>query len=308
MSHVPVMPREVVHYLLYEGTRLVLDGTAGCGGHTRAILDAAPSARVIGVDTDVRALGIAARSLSQYGSRVCLVEGSYAKLSAIIGESEKLDGVLLDFGVSSLQLDEPSRGFSYLRDGPLDMRMSATGPTAAEMIGRASEMDIAAVLRSYGEVSGAARIGRSIKQASADGRLVTTADLRRAVEAVVGGRSNPALLGKVFQAIRIAVNGELDNIRNFLGTILDYLNPGARLVFVSYHSLEDRMIKEFFKRESSACVCPPGAPVCVCAHKASLEILTRRVVTPAGSEVNENPRARSARLRASRVISQKDVE
>jgi 16S rRNA (cytosine1402-N4)-methyltransferase len=302
------MTREVVHYLIHEKTRLVLDGTAGCGGHSRAILEAAPRVRVIGVDTDVQALRIAERTLAPYGSRVRLVEKSYTDLRAIMDESEKLDGALLDFGISSLQLDEPLRGFSYLREGPLDMRMSATGPTAAEMIERASEMDIAAVLRNYGEVSGASRIARSIKRASAEDRLATTTDLKLAVDAAVGGRSNPALLGKVFQAVRIAVNGELDNIRVFLDSILDCLNPEARLVFVSYHSLEDRMIKEFFKRESSACICPPRTPVCVCAHTASLEILTRHVVKPAESEVARNPRARSARLRASRVIPRPEAQ
>jgi 16S rRNA (cytosine1402-N4)-methyltransferase len=302
MSHAPVMTREVVHYLLYEGTRLVLDGTAGCGGHSRAILEAAPHARVIGVDTDRDALRIAERSLAPFGPRARLSERSYADLPAIADESGKFDGVLLDFGVSSLQLDQPSRGFSYLREGPLDMRMSGTGPTAAAVMGRASEMEIAAILKDYGEVSGASRIARSIKQASAGRGLATTTDLKRAVDAAVGGRSSPALLGKVFQAIRIAVNGELDNIRALLDSVLACVNPGARLVFVSYHSLEDRMVKEFFKRESSNCICPPGTPVCVCAHAASLEILTRRVVKPSASEVIENPRARSARLRASRVI------
>lgn len=308
MNHVPVMTREVVHYLLYEGTRLVLDGTVGCGGHARAILEAGAHVGIIGVDTDVRALRIAERSLGPYGSRVRLVEGSYTELPTITGESGKLDGVLLDFGVSSLQLGDPSRGFSYLLDGPLDMRMTGMGPTAAELIGRASEMDIAAVLKNYGEVRGVSRIARSIKQASASKRLVSTSDLKRAIEAAIGGKSAPALLSKVFQAIRIALNGELDNIRVFLDSILAYLNPGARLVFVSYHSLEDRMIKEFFKREGSGCICPPRAPVCVCGHAASLEILTRRVVKPAETEVNENPRARSARLRAARVIPRGNVE
>ena len=302
MSHVPVMTQEVVHYLVHEGTDLVLDGTAGCGGHTRAILDASPRARVIGVDTDGEALRAAGQALAGYGPRVRLMERSYVELPAIARESGKFDGLLFDFGVSSLQIDEPSRGFSYLREGPLDMRMSGTGPTAAAVIGRASEMELAAVIRNYGEVSGAARIARSIKRESAENRLATTADLKRAVDAAVGGRSSPALLGKVFQAIRIAVNGELDNIRALLDSVLACVNPGARMVFVSYHSLEDRMIKDFLRRESASCICPPGTPVCVCGHEASLEILTRRVVKASASEVNENPRARSARLRASRVI------
>jgi 16S rRNA (cytosine1402-N4)-methyltransferase len=308
MSHVPVMVGEVVHYLVYDRTRLVLDGTVGCGGHARAILDACPHVGLVGVDRDPQALRIAKRVLAPYGSRVRLVEGNYTELSRIAGECGTLDGALLDFGVSSLQLGDPLRGFSYLLDGPLDMRMSDTGGTAAALIGRMTEMDLARVLEQYGEVRGASRIARAIKRATATGRLASTSDLKRAVDSALVGKSAPALLSKVFQAIRIAVNGELDNIRDFLGSIFACLNPNARLVFISYHSLEDRMIKDFFKRESAGCICPPGTPVCICGHTASLEVLTRRVVKPSETEVKENPRARSARLRAARVIPRGRVE
>ncbi len=308
MSHVPVMAGEVVHYLLYEQSRLVLDGTVGCGRHTQAILEANPLVRVVGVDTDGSALQVAGELLAPHGSRVRLVRASYAEVSRVARESGRFDGALLDLGVSSLQLDDAQRGFSYLKDGPLDMRMSASGETAVELIGRTSEMELTAILKRYGEVSGASRIARSVKRAASDGRLVSTGALKHAVEAALGGRPAPGVLSQVFQAIRIAVNDELENIRVFLGSVLSCVNPSARLVFISYHSLEDRAIKEFLKRESTDCICPPRTPVCVCAHRASLEVLTRRVVRPTDAEVGQNSRARSARLRAARVLSTRSME
>ena len=305
MSHVPVMAGEVVHYLLHENSRLVLDGTVGCGGHAQAILDANPHVNVVGLDTDPAALQVAAERLARYGSRVKLAEASYADVKTIAGEFGSFDGALLDLGISSLQLDDAKRGFSYLKEGPLDMRMSRSGETAMELIGRTSEMDLAAILKTQGEVRGASRIARSVKRAVAGGRLISTADLKQAIEAAVGGRSTPGRLSQVFQAVRIAVNHELENIRLFLASVLGCVNANARLVIVSYHSLEDRTIKEFFKRESKDCVCPPGTPICVCGHRAALELVTRRMVAPTDKEVGENPRARSARLRAARVLPER---
>jgi 16S rRNA (cytosine1402-N4)-methyltransferase len=308
MSHVPVLTSEIVHYLLYDKTRIVLDGTVGCGGHARAILEAAAGARVVGADKDSDALSAARLALSPYGQRALLVRASYTDLARLAGAWGKFDGALLDLGVSSLQLDGASRGFSYSREGPLDMRMSGEGETAAEMIERASENELTKVLQRYGEVGRAGRIARSIKRAAAGGGLATTLDLARAVESALGPGQAPALLGKVFQAFRIAVNRELENLRAFLGSILEYVNPGARLVVVSYHSLEDSAVKDFFKRESSGCLCPPRTPVCVCGHVAALELLTRRVVRPAPEEIAANSRARSARLRAARVLRPANME
>jgi len=302
MSHVPVMTGEVVHYLLYGNSRVVLDGTVGCGGHARALLDADPGVRVVGVDTDVKALSVAREALSSYGRRVLLFRASYAELSRIAVPWGKFDGALLDLGLSSLQLNDPARGFSYSREGPLDMRMSTEGETAAQLIGRTSEMELATLLRTYGGVGRASRIARAIKRASAEGRLGTTSDLSRAVESALGARQAPALMSKVFQAIRIALNRELDNLRVFLDSILEFVKPDARLLVVSYHSLEDSAVKNFFRREGSECICPPRTPVCVCGHEAALDVLTRRVVKPAPAEIAANPRARSARLRAARVI------
>jgi 16S rRNA (cytosine1402-N4)-methyltransferase len=303
MSHVPVMVPEVVHYVVYEESRVVFDGTVGCGGHARAVLETNPRVQLIGVDTDPDALSVAGRLLAPYASRVRLVRASYTEAPRIAGETGPFDGVLLDLGVSSLQLDDSKRGFSYVKDGPLDMRMSGSGESAVEMIARTSENELTGILKRFGEVSGAWRIARSIKHAARNRRLVSTADLGHAVAEAVGGRPAPGLLSQVFQAIRIAVNGELDNIKSFLGSVLGCVNANARLVFVSYQSLEDRAIKEFLKKESVDCVCPPSVPVCNCGHRASLELLTRRAVKPTAAEITANSRARSARLRAARVLA-----
>lgn len=302
MKHVPVMANEVVHYLLHENSRVILDGTVGCGGHARSILEADRGVRVVGVDTDSEALSAAQEALSPYGQRALLFKASYTELSRLASPWGKFDGALLDLGVSSLQLDGASRGFSYSREGPLDMRMSREGETAAEMIERAGEMELVRVLQRYGEVGRAAKIARAIKRASSEGRLEKTSDLARAVESALGPGQAPALLGKVFQAFRIAVNRELDNLRVFLGSVLGFVNPGARLVVVSYHSLEDSAVKDFFRREGTDCLCPPRTPVCVCGHAAALDVLTRRVVKPSSEEIAANSRARSARLRAARVV------
>jgi 16S rRNA (cytosine1402-N4)-methyltransferase len=206
--------------------------------------------------------------------------------------------------VSSLQLDTPVRGFSHGKDGPLDMQMSQDGRTAKMLIESADRAEIATVLKRYGEVADAVRIAKAIRYAVDQDAMNTTRDLANAVDSAMRGRSTPTLLSKVFQSIRIAVNDELRNLKKFLEVLIGCLNGNARIVVISYHSLEDRMVKTFFKRESKDCLCPPRAPVCVCRHKATLEVLTRRVVKPSAEEVRRNPRARSARLRAARVLSQ----
>lgn len=304
MDHVPVMTREVTRYLLHERSRLVLDGTLGCGGHSHAILDANPGVSIVGVDPDGQALQTARQILRPYEDRIRLVQASYTDLAAVVAPGERLDGVFLDLGVSSLQIDVPSRGFSYLKDGPLDMRMSGSGPTAAEFIETTSETELSRMLKQYGEVIRPARIARSIKTASSEGLLSSTHALKEAVDNALVGCATPGLLSKVFQAIRIALNGELENIKDFLKSILDYTNTDARLVFISYHSLEDSLIKEFLRQESRDCLCPVALPACVCNHEASVEVLTRRVVKPSAEEIAGNPRSRSARLRAARVLKQ----
>jgi 16S rRNA (cytosine1402-N4)-methyltransferase len=298
MQHRPVMVDEVVHYLLHERTRVVMDGTVGFGGHAEAILRARPDVRVIGVDRDPLALEATASRLREYAARLQLVRGLFADLGHALADVGKVDAILLDLGFSSPQLDDRTRGFAYASDGPLDMRMDREGETAAQLLARLDADAIAALLREFGEVRQARRVARAIHAAAAAGELGTTSQLRAAVVAALGRGVPPAELSRVFQAVRIAVNHELETLRAFLDRVIDVLNPGGRLVILSYHSLEDRMVKTFMRDASATCVCPPTVPVCVCGRKPRIEVLTKRAVRASDDEVAANPRARSATLRA----------
>jgi 16S rRNA (cytosine1402-N4)-methyltransferase len=303
MQHRPVMVDEVVHYLLHERTRVVMDGTVGFGGHAEAILSARSDVRVIGVDRDPLALEAAASRLRDYAARVQLVRGLYSDFGHVLSGVGKVDAILLDLGFSSPQLDDPKRGFAHASDGPLDMRMDSEGETAAQLLARLDTDAIAALLRELGEVRQARRVARAIYAAAAAGELATTSHLRAAVVKTLGRGVPPAELSRVFQAVRIAVNHELDTLRVFLDRVIDVLNPGGRLVILSYHSLEDRMVKRFLRDASAACVCPPNVPVCVCGRKPRIEVLTRRAVRASADEVASNPRARSATLRAASKLT-----
>jgi 16S rRNA (cytosine1402-N4)-methyltransferase len=302
MRHVPVMVDEVVQYLLHDHSRLVVDGTVGFGGHAEAILGARPGLALIGVDRDPVAIAAARERLSPFGDRVRLVQGLYSDLDAVFAGSLRADGVLLDLGISSVQIDERERGFSYAHSGPLDMRMGDTGETAAGLIARADFDMLAAWLRELGEVRQSRRVARSILRARDQGTMATTADLRAAVEGAIGRGTAPAELSRVFQALRIVVNDELGSLRRFLDGVLDRLNPGGRLVVISYHSLEDRMVKQFLRDASATCVCPPEVPVCVCGRTPVVRMLTRRALGPRDQEIARNPRSRSAHLRAAEKV------
>lgn len=302
MIHVPVMTREVLSYLLHDDTRLVVDATIGAGGHAAAILEANANVRIIGIDRDQAALREAESSLRPFADRLQLVRGSFTEITASLSGGERADGILADLGLSSLQIDRADRGFSHGADGPLDMRMSVDGETARELVRRSDEKELRRILGEYGEVTRPARIAREIHSRAQEGNMNTTRDLRQAVDAALKGSAPPRLLSKVFQAIRIVVNDELGNLQRLLDTAIECLNQNGRLVVIAYHSLEDRIVKEFLKHESTDCVCPPTFPVCTCGHKRTLEILTRRVIKPAQQEIENNPRARSARLRAARVV------
>ena len=304
MKHVPVMINEVLQYLLHSDSKVIVDGTVGCGGHAAAILKAHETTRVIGLDRDDDALREAGEVLAPFKDRVQLMKQNYADIDTALSGTGPVDGILLDLGVSSLQIDRAERGFSYSQTGPLDMRMSQDGLSVSQLLASISNEELTRVLRTYGEVQRAGRIARAIRRAVDDDAMHTTDDLKSAVERAVGaGRTTPALLSRVFQGLRIAVNDELDHIDTFLGKVRDVLAPSGRLVVLSYHSLEDRRVKNFIARESSDCVCPPRTPVCVCDHEPWLEVMTRRVVKPSADEINTNSRSRSARLRAAAVIN-----
>jgi 16S rRNA (cytosine1402-N4)-methyltransferase len=303
MRHVPVMVEEVLGCLLHERSRVVLDGTVGLGGHAEALLRARAELRLVGLDRDPKALEAAAARLSAFADRVTLARGHYADLDAALATVGRVDGVLLDLGVSSPQIDDPARGFAHGASGPLDMRMGPEGETAAELLARSDVESIARWLREYGEVTRARRVARSIRAAADAGAMATTADLRAAATEALGRAAAPADLSRVFQAVRIAVNDELEGLRRFLSHVLDWLHPHGRLVILSYHSLEDRIVKRFMRDAAAACVCPPTVPVCVCGRVPQVRVLTRRALRPRAEELSRNPRARSARLRAAEKLA-----
>jgi len=307
-DHTPVLRDEVVRRLIPRPDGVIVDGTVGLGGHAEALLDAEPSARLIGIDRDPVALDRAREYLTRFGSRVTLVHGSYRDLERLLDELgvDRIDGLLLDLGVSSLQLDDARRGFSFRLDGPLDMRADPTsGATAADWIASAPQPEIAQVLASYGEERYAKRIARAIDEARRREPIATTAALAAVVRAAVPaayrrGRIDPAT--RTFQAIRIRINGELDALEGGLRAGFDRLARGGVLVVVSFHSLEDRIVKRFFREKEADCICPPELPECVCGKRVEAEILTKRPVTPTPTEIGANPRARSAKLRAARKV------
>jgi 16S rRNA (cytosine1402-N4)-methyltransferase len=307
VHHQPVLLEETLHWLGARPGSWVVDGTLGDGGHAEAILErTAPDGRLLGLDRDPDALRIAGDRLARFGARVALAHASFAELGEVLARQNapRVDGVLLDLGVSSRQLDEPARGFRFGVESaeatPLDMRMDPTrGETAAQLLARASEGELARCFREYGELPGAGRLARTISARRAAQPLRTTADLLAAVrDARIGGgrKHNPATL--VFQALRIAVNDELGALDAGLGAAIDALAPGGRLCVIAYHSLEDRAVKQRFAREERPCVCAPSAPICTCGRKPRLARATRKAVRPSAAEVRNNPRARSARLRA----------
>jgi 16S rRNA (cytosine1402-N4)-methyltransferase len=298
---VPVLCAPVVEILGRGPGGTVVDGTIGLGGHAEAILRALPAARLVGLDVDRTALERTRERLRAFGDRVQLVHGNYARLDehlAAIGVRQ-VDGVVLDLGVSSLQIDAAERGFSYRASGPLDMRMDpGGGPSAAELLAAASADEIARMLRDYGEEPQARRIARAIVERRQKAPLLTTADLADVVQRTVSGRKPVSTLARVFQGVRVAVNGELDNLSEGLKRVLGVLAPGAPFAVLSYHSLEDRAVKRFFRQQVEGCTCPPDLPRCACGFVPGFALLTRRALRPGTDEIAANPRARSARLRA----------
>jgi 16S rRNA (cytosine1402-N4)-methyltransferase len=275
-----------------------VDATVGAGGHARALLEAGREIRLIGLDRDPEALALARQRLAGFGDRVRLVESNFGELESVLEGCPAPDGILADLGVSSMQLEEPSRGFSFRREGPLDMRMSRSGRSAADVLATASVEELSQIFFNYGEERMANKIARAILEERARMPITSTRQLARIVARTKGDREKIDPATRVFQALRIEVNEELQALSRFLASAVEKLNAGGRLAVISYHSLEDRMVKETFRRESGVCLCPPRLPVCVCGARRALIVLTRRPVRPTEPEVRRNPRSRSARLRA----------
>ncbi|MFH1865408.1 MAG: 16S rRNA (cytosine(1402)-N(4))-methyltransferase RsmH [Candidatus Eisenbacteria bacterium] len=303
-EHLPVMAAEVVEFLVTRTNGGYVDCTVGAGGHARFILSNAPGGKLLGLDLDAQALAKARTELAAFGERVALVKGNFSDLASIADEHgfHDVDGVLFDLGFSSMQLDDPSRGFSYQSEGPIDMRLDAESATTANVLLRhVSERDLAQIIFDYGEEKRARPIARSIVRARENGKLMTTSDLTAAVMATKPKQKNKTL-SRVFQALRIAVNGELDNLRSGLAQAVDVLRPGGRVVVISYHSLEDRIVKRHFVDCENPCTCPRDLPECACGKKPTLKIVTRKIIRPRYAEVESNPRARSGKLRVAEKL------
>ncbi len=298
--HEPVLAREVIELLRPGPGLLFLDGTLGGGGHSGLLL--AAGARVIGMDKDPRALAAATARLARYGEAFRAVRGDFRDAKATLAALglDGVDGALVDLGVSSPQLDDPSRGFSFREGGPLDMRMGPEGQTLADLLSRLDERELARILKEYGEEAFARPIARAIKAAVAGGEPLDTARLAELVSGAIPRKAWPNRIHpatKTFQALRIAVNDELGALAQWLEALPAIVRPGGRAGAISFHSLEDRAVKDKFRALCNACVCPPGMPVCGCGASATFKPVTKKAVVAADDELARNPRARSARLR-----------
>jgi 16S rRNA (cytosine1402-N4)-methyltransferase len=296
--HIPVLADPVVKWLAPTAPGLLVDATLGLGGHARALLEAAPGFQLLGVDRDPEAVAEARRRLEPYGRRITLVNQSFDRLPEILLERDLPPpaAILADLGCSSLQLDTPERGFSFSADGPLDMRMGSDGPTAAELVNTADEEDLVSLFWRYGEERRSRAVGRAIVRQRP---LDSTDDLRRLIERVVprGGSQKIHPATRVFQALRIAVNDELGQLERFIEPAVRSLRPGGRMAIISFHSLEDRIVKHSFARLQGKCTCPPDFPECRCEPETLIRVLTRSPIRPTDDEIRDNPRSRSARLR-----------
>lgn len=302
--HASVLLAETVELLAPKPGEVFVDATLGLGGHTKALLETEATLRVIGIDQDVEAMKLAKDRLKAFGDRVEFRQGNFADIRKL---ATSADGILADLGVSSLQFDSETRGFSFRFDAPLDMRMDAEGDdeTAAELLERLSEEEIANIIYGYGEERFSRRIARRIVERRNSGNPVrTTKELAELVERSVPRKPKDKIhpATKTFQALRIAVNRELEVLERFLKDSIDLLRPNGRLAIISFHSLEDRMVKQAFLRASGKCQCPPRIPQCICGAAKQVEILTKKPITAGDDELDVNPRSRSAKLRAVRKL------
>jgi 16S rRNA (cytosine1402-N4)-methyltransferase len=297
-EHVPVLYNEVLDGLQPQPGGRYIDATLGAGGHAAGILAASgPDGELLGLDVDPDAISFAEQILGPFGDRVVLKTANFRQLKGValaLGFGQ-VDGILMDLGLSSRQLADAERGFSFSHDGPLDMRMNRSqSTTAADLINGLSEADLAALLWRYGEERHARRIALAVVAARP---LCSTGQLADLVARTVGRREKIHPATRTFQALRIAVNDELEALAQALRQARDLLRPQGRLAVIAFHSLEDRLVKRFYQQESRDCLCPPEVPVCVCEHRATLRVLTPRLVRPSAEEIARNPRSRSARLR-----------
>lgn len=309
-EHEPVMIGEALEILNLSPGGIYLDCTLGGAGHAmEAAKRVSPGGTVIGLDVDKDAIDAAGSRLSGAGSKVSVVKASYVELDTVLSNlgMKGVDAILFDLGVSSFQLDESERGFTYREEAPLDMRMDRSkGKTAEDIVNGAGEKQLISILRDFGEEKWAVRVAKFIITARLERRITTTTELIEIIEAAIpkGAREkgqHPAR--RTFQALRIAVNTELDNVAAGIPKAIDALNPGGRIAVISYHSLEDRIVKNLFRQSENPCTCPPDIPICVCGLKAKVKIITKKPILPTEDEIERNPRSRSAKLRAAEKIT-----
>lgn len=306
-AHKPVLLDEVLQALGACDGGVFIDCTLGLGGHTEAILNSSPDAQVIGIDRDPDALELARQRLAQFGDRVRFVRSNFSAISDVVaGQAGEISGIVADLGVSSMQLDSETRGFSFRFEAPLDMRMSANeGQTVAELLAETGEKELADIIYRYGEERHSRKIAKWIIERREKGKPIKTtfelAELvRRAVRTSPKDKTHPAT--RTFQALRIAVNGELEILERFVVDAARLLKTTGTLAVITFHSLEDRIVKHAFQRLAGRCDCPPRIPKCVCGAKKTVEILTKKPIVPGEDEMRDNPRSRSAKLRACRKI------
>ncbi|MFQ5632383.1 MAG: 16S rRNA (cytosine(1402)-N(4))-methyltransferase RsmH [bacterium] len=299
--HEPVMMDKVISFLLTDRNGIYVDATLGGGGHTAALLARlSQKASVVGIDADPDAISAAQKRLGS-DPRIHSVQNRFSKITSVLKTLRISDcnGILADLGISSHQIDTPDRGFSYLSDGPLDMRMNSdTGESAATLLARLDEVELANIIYKYGEERHSRRIARKIKAEDKKNPDWTTKRLASVIESVLPVKLRVKSIARVFQALRIAVNGELVELERFLASAFQILISSGRLVVISYHSLEDRLVKQFMVDKTRTCICPPEAPLCTCNHKPEGRVLTKKAILPDEEEVQRNSRARSAKLRA----------
>lgn len=301
--HVPALVKEVIAGLNLKPGDTVIDATVGGGGHARALLEVtAPNGRLLGIDWDRKAIALASEALQEYESRIILKVGNYRDIKIIAYESgfNAVSAILLDLGLSSDQLADQARGFSFKAVGPLDMRFSDQEKlTAQTIVNSWSEKDLAHVFRTYGEDRHAARIAHTIVASRQRAPIASVLELVALVMRGAGSRGRGGLhpATRIFQALRLATNSELQNLQSALPDLVDLLAPAGRLAVISWHSLEDRIVKNWFRAESRSCVCPPELPICQCRHQPRLRLINKKVITPGAEEIKHNPRARSAKLR-----------
>ncbi|MDI3327476.1 MAG: 16S rRNA (cytosine(1402)-N(4))-methyltransferase RsmH [Alicyclobacillaceae bacterium] len=302
--HEPVLLREAVEALAPRSGGVYVDGTLGGGGHAEEILRrSSPDGRLVGIDQDESALAAAAARLAPFGGRVTVVKGNFRRIGLIVRELgfDRVDGILFDVGMSSVHVDEAERGFSYRRDAPLDMRMDRSAAlTAREIVNGWAEEELTRIFREYGEERWAARIAAGIVRRRSRKPIETTGELVEIILDAVPAparRRGPHPARRTFQALRIAVNDELEALKEGVYGAIGLLKPGGRLAVITFHSLEDRIVKRIFQEESRTCVCPPGTPVCACGYRPRLRLFRRKPIEPGQEEIERNPRSRSAKLR-----------